>query len=498
MVFINNVRTETREYNDYTLCLRNISLEECFFKLLYNCGFDWIPSYDEMEIVWKALAQLDQIDLNRLYYKNNLYEFVDNPVISQMVLTILSKLEEPFLDPNNPPDIIKEELDAFRNVLHEYVFYKHQICSKIEKMDALIRDVSVIQDTDSAIISFDAFYRFILQKTVGIPMKIKQTFYDLPEEKVKEISYVPDYDFYNDEITEMQRTINPIIMIPQDGLRQSIIAIIAYCCGIMLNEYVDQMCTNFNAIRPGGCRLVLKNEFLYARILINAMAKKHYAGKLELQEGNVIEENGKSDLDIKGMEAFVKSTMNPTVQAKLKKVLYEDILKCENIDQIAVIKKIAMIEKEIYNSISNGEKTYYKPVKIKSASSYESPMQIQGVKAAVAYNELHEPGTEAIDTTERNSLDVIKVEINKKNIELIKDSHPYVYDKAIHSMDTISQFKNGIDSIAIPLNEPVPEWILPFVRYSEIINDNVAKFPLESIGLYRGNANNNSTNLISF
>ena len=146
MVFINNVRTDTREYNDYALCLRNISLEECFFKLLYNCGFDWIPSYDEMEIVWKALAQLDQIDLNRLYYKNNLYEFVDNPVISQMVLTILSKLEEPFLDPNNPPDIIKEELDAFRNVLHEYVFYKHQICSKIEKMDALIRDVSVIQD----------------------------------------------------------------------------------------------------------------------------------------------------------------------------------------------------------------------------------------------------------------------------------------------------------------------------------------------------------------
>lgn len=261
MVFINNVRTETREYNDYTLCLRNISLEECFFKLLYNCGFDWIPSYDEMEIVWKALAQLDQIDLNRLYYKNNLYEFVDNPVISQMVLTILSKLEEPFLDPNNPPDVIKEELDAFRNVLHEYVFYKHQICSKIEKMDALIRDVSIIQDTDSAIISFDAFYRFILQKTVGIPMKIKQTFFDLPEEKVKEISYVPDYDFYNDEITEMQRTINPIVMIPQDGLRQSIIAIIAYCCGIMLNEYVDQMCTNFNAIRPGGCRLALKNEF---------------------------------------------------------------------------------------------------------------------------------------------------------------------------------------------------------------------------------------------
>ena len=65
-------------------------------------------------------------------------------------------------------------------------------------------------------------------------------------------------------------------------------------------------------------------------------------------------------------------------------------------------------------------------------------------------------------------------------------------------MDSVSQFKSGIDSIAIPLNEPVPKWVLPFVRYSEIINDNVAKFPLESIGIFRGNATNNTSNLIAF
>ena len=236
----------------------------------------------------------------------------------------------------------------------------------------------------------------------------------------------------------------------------------------------------------------------YSRLLINTLAKKHYAGRLELQEGNEIESNGSSDVDIKGMEAFVKSTMNPTVQDKLKKILYEEILKPDTIDQISVLKSIAIIEKEIYNSIQQGEKTYYKPAKIKSASSYESPMLIQGVKASVAYNALHESGTEAIDTTARNSLDIVKVDMNPKNIDLIKEEYPEVYARAIELMDTVSQFKNGIDSIAIPLNEPVPGWVLPFIRYAEIINDNVAKFPLESIGLYRGNANNNSTNLISF
>ena len=146
MGFITNVCTESRKYNDMELGLRNISLEECFFKLLYNCGFDWIPDEKDLELVWKALAQLPTADLNRLYYKNNLYEFMENSVATNLLLKCLSELEEPFLDPNSPPDIIKEDLDALRDLLHEYVFYKHQINSKIAKMDALIRDVSIIQD----------------------------------------------------------------------------------------------------------------------------------------------------------------------------------------------------------------------------------------------------------------------------------------------------------------------------------------------------------------
>ena len=197
------------------------------------------------------------------------------------------------------------------------------------------------------------------------------------------------------------------------------------------------------------------------------------------------------------MEAFVKSSMAEETRTKLKKILYEDILKCEQIDQIKVIKDIAIMEKEIYDSIQNGDKKYFKPVKIKSQSAYEDPMRIQGIKAACVYNDLHEDGTEALDLTVRNSVDVVKVEITPRNIDLIKDTHPLVYNKAMELFKT-KEFSVGIDAVAIPINEPVPEWVKPFIRYAEIINDNVSKFPLESIGLYRGNANNNATNIISF
>lgn len=216
---------------------------------------------------------------------------------------------------------------------------------------------------------------------------------------------------------------------------------------------------------------------------------------MELQEGNIVPEA--KSLDVKGMDAFVKSSMNPAIQERLKKILYEDILNTEAIDQIRVLRDIAKVEKEIFDSINNGEKRFFKPVKVKSLASYENPMRIQGIVASYAYNELHEPGTEALDMSIRNSVDVVKVDMNAKNIDRIRDSFPYVYEKAIKLFQT-KEFANGISAIAIPLNESVPGWILPFIEYQVIINDNISGFPIESIGLFRGAQTNNSTNMISF
>ena len=197
------------------------------------------------------------------------------------------------------------------------------------------------------------------------------------------------------------------------------------------------------------------------------------------------------------MEVFVKSTVNPTIQANLKRILAEDILNVESVDPVAVLRALAKEEKKIYQSIQQGEKKFFKPLKVKSISAYENPMRIQGIKASQAYNYLHESGTEALDMSIRNSVDVAKVEINPKNIDRIRDSHPYVYEKALELMKQ-PEYATGIDAIAIPLNEPVPAWILPFVNYDEIINNNLKGFPIESIGIYRGNATNNATNMIQF
>ena len=100
----------------------------------------------------------------------------------------------------------------------------------------------------------------------------------------------------------------------------------------------------------------MKNEFLFRRLLLTD-AKKHYASKQELQEGNVVPEE--ESLDVKGMEAFTKSTTAKETKDKLKKILYEDILNTPVIDQANIISKIAIVEREIFDSIHKGEKKYY-------------------------------------------------------------------------------------------------------------------------------------------
>lgn len=270
--FIYNVLHENRTYNSLEIITNHATLEETFFQLMSSTGFGWIPSEDEMHIIWEMLSKLDQDDLDRLFYKNNLFHFIDNIPVKQAIIYILQTLKAPFMDPNEPPEEILEALKELCDLIKEFVYYDKQIIDRLEKMTSLIRSVSIIQDTDSAIVSFDGWYQYVRQFCIGVPMAIKNevvdacTFIESGDVVVSEPKQtVSEYSFLDDDMIEVDRLIDPMVITPQDGLRYSIINMLAYCVGILVNDYMDKYCTNAHSDNERACLISLKNEFLKFR-----------------------------------------------------------------------------------------------------------------------------------------------------------------------------------------------------------------------------------------
>lgn len=534
MQFINNICKEkrSRKFNDYQI-LDNayIKVEDCFAKIILGCGYRWIPNDDELDIIWKTLSNLSREDLCRVYYKNNLYEFASNKTIYGLVQRMILKLKQPLLNSLDIPEEIQDDIKLFSDLMYEYVYYKYMIIDRVDRCDNMIKSVTMVSDTDSTIISLDAWYRFIVEGLNGMDIRIanyvgspimfseKDDNGNWKDTKWRDcVDFEPkkfDYNFYTDEIVEMEHRSRPDILTPNDNVRYSVINIMAFVLDRLVNDYMEQFCLNNHSLTPGRkCKIIAKNEYTFARLLMTKV-KKNYASLMVLQEGNLVPEE--KQLDVKGIECMTKSSKSENTRNALKKILLEDILKAPVIDQLRFIKDIAIFEKRIVDSLNAGSKEYYKPVTIKAMSSYSDPMRIQGIKASMAWNVIKSNDLPAINLDERNAVNIAKVNINSLTVEHVKDKYPDIYENVLKALkmeeflpttpsksaeerESIKEklfAKANIDSIAIPLDVEVPEWLMPFIDYTTIVSDNIGGFPYESIGVMRMGKNTvNYTNIV--
>lgn len=488
--YIENIRKDTLKYlvyDDLNVLDRNITVEQCLLRLISKCGWNnWVPGDEAVKAIWQTICNLDQRTINRVYYTNNLYEFCNNSKVSNLVLNMLVALEKPYLDPNKVPDEIKDYMTQFYDLVEEWCYYRHIWIDKLERVYNMTRDSVLITDTDSCIVSLDEWYKFILAKTIGIPMRIKYTQAELKEAAEKaEIQWRHtepkfEYDFYNDKLVEAKRKKYPLLIIEEDNLRYSIVNILAHVVSKLILDYMVLFSENYNTKTEGReCLLIMKNEFLFRSLLLKEKGKKNYATIQLVQEGNIIPED--KQLDIKGLP-ITKVGMPESTKEALKDIIEYDILRNSFVDQVEIFKKFTILEKQIYESLHNKNKEYHKPARIKSKSNYENPMRIQGIKGSVAYNMIKDKMEEEIDLNERNTVLIIKVQIDKKNIDKIIDSFPEHYLRMQKVLE-LPEFKGSIDSIAIPFDKDIPDWIVPFIDYNTIIQDNLRAFPLESVGM---------------
>lgn len=541
LTFIDNVRMEHGDwkFNDWEVLGAQgfVSVEECFNKIMMNCGYKYIPTEQDMDVVYQIIQNCNQIELNRLFYKNNLYCFMDLPIARDLMVKIVTGMKRPYIEPADPPKEILPYLDQLRDLLVEYVFYCHQYIDRMVRNKEMIKTISIVSDTDSSFVSLDAWYRYNIaylkdydcpilhqqidvykmleaekkkedywwkdgetpewysayDKTAAVSFLKTDDFGDVDPKELQAIEFLDnkkDYDFYNDEIIEQKRLIDATKIIPQDNMKFALINIMCYVLSTVINLYMIDFTKQSGSYRSDNlCKINMKNEFYMSRIMLTD-AKKHYASLQILQEGNYL---GNGVLDAKGIDCLTKSSTSRDTQKALKKILLEDMLTGETVDQLRLIKDIAILEKTIFMDLKSGSKKYYKPATIKSMDNYDEPTRIQGVKAAMAWNHIKcdLPG---FDLNDRNPLDVIKVSVDAKSLEQIREEYPDHYKRMMELIDphcTIflegrkicDVFKGKLDSIGLPKDLAVPEWLKPFIDYNQIISDNLSGFPLSSAGI---------------
>lgn len=533
--FINHIVSEKddRRFSDKGILDRNIEPEDCLIKVYFECGYNWQPTEEEIDIIWQVIRNLNQEDINRIYYKNNLLEFIDNKVVMNLITTILKKLKSPLLNSLDIPEEIQPDIKLLGDIVIEYVYYRYMFIDRTDRCGNMMKAVIGVSDTDSAIVCLDSWYKHIAEKISGqyftIANYAQNPIYEPEKGKripIRELPKKYNFDFINNKIVDKKFSIKPLKLHPDANMKYSIINILAYIMDRAVNDYMCKVCENCHSLqikqkvytdiseeefklgmsysiqdvaifkfdkytgkpKPNwsleynrNCMMILKNEFTMNRVLLTA-GKKHYASLQSVQEGNIVPYD--KQVDIKGIDILLKSTAPEMTRKALKKILEEDILRADEISQLRIIQDIAIYEKTLMDSIKSGNRTFYKPATIKSINSYENPMRIQGIKASIVWNNIKPDDYPSINLEDRNAISIAKVKLNKSNADKIANKYPDVYNNIISTLN-LPEFNGTIDSIGIPLDIIVPEWITEFIDYDTILLDNIKGFPFESVGCMR-------------
>ena len=469
--WLETVINEDVEVDDWVI---PVSYDDVYERI-QNMVLEWDDSYEKG--LSQYLRSLTNDELTRIYYKNNLIEFTrrhdklknlhrkvfesipnyeymdeDDSVIPKEMRQkfTLSKDKKKdwnkfvdsqyFYDPNDVPDTISKYIKEMNEIYMKYVYVQYLSIDRIYRLKNFKRKVVTVIDTDSNILSLDTWIEFLFNEIL-------------------------DEDKYG------RHHMNNIFIAVN-----SITYIITNIVTDILLYYGK--CSNVEEKwRP---RFNMKNEFFFSKLIIGK-TKKRYISKIMLREGNLIK-NGKSD--VKGFD-FKKASTSEFAEKRYMKYINEILLRGDDINLKQLILELRKFKEEIVESIKNGERTYLPNGNAKELEAYKDPSTNQGVRGVLSWN-MTQPDNQ-ISFPAKVSL--VKMNINApEDIEPMKDRYPDVYNAIIEGIfnDTSGIFikRNkkgdlkitGLQILAIPSNDKIPEWAMDYIDYNTMVNTIIAPF----------------------
>ena len=387
-------------------------------------------------VIWEVLTHCTNDQLTRIYYKNNLYEFIAAPKIHAILLDIF-RTTDGFRNPNKVPDNIYPYLKELWELMNEFVFYNHAYTERINRLVHYKRQSVIVIDTDSNMINIEPWVEYLRDH--------------IWEESGCELS--------------------------TDDKTFASVNCLAFLVTQMVRALLAKYCKDCNVLDEWAQRINMKNEFYYGKMLL-ANVKKRYAALTKLQEGVEIKPGSKKELDVKGYD-FRKSGVNEEISDKLYSILLECIMRPDQLNISRILSKLDYIENDIIQSLKQGRRDYLLRMNCKSPKAYSNPDTQGAVLGPMLWNTTF-PENEIMIP---DKLDVVILNGVKEEEFVAKmgDKYPDKVDRIVRFIFNGPQkehFANkGLVYLALPNDgSNIPELFIPFINTGKIITRNIGTF----------------------
>lgn len=429
---------------------------------------------DTYEASWQdgvieMVSNLSDDDVTKIYYKNNFLEFteahekvldlyddlfagVKNLPYAEKYEDIPEELRSKFtkgqehdkvkayneyvniqyfLNPNSPPDSIKEILDKLKDLYMKYVYIPFMSIDRIHRLKYFMRRTVCIVDTDSNILNIDEWVNFC-NRTI-----LRNSSYGRSAENNKFICV--------------------------NTLTYYITAAVQHT----LNEY------GLHSYIPDDYRPIfnMKNEFYFQKLVVGKK-KKRYISAMKLREGNMFHPYKQ---DTKGFD-YMKAGTAETANKRFDNIVRQYILESVVPDVSGILYELKKFEEDILNSLRHGEITYLTLASAKEKEAYANPYSQQAFRGAIAWNAVY-PDDEI---QYPSKVSILKLTTFTENdIKDLQNTYPEVYDalmrNVFHSPDKQISDK-GLQIIAIPSGHKIPDWCQPYIDVQTVIGNTLAPF----------------------
>lgn len=414
---------------DAELDLDIIPSREDLYNLLIS-KFEDTP-YNEF-IVKNIVANLTDLEVTRLYYKNNFLAFIENRIVKDLLSEIV-KYE--FLEIPKPSKDLAPLLKIFWAMVKDYCVDVRIPRMRTKFCHTHIRKTVLTVDTDS---------NFLYNKP--FTNKLRKFF---PET-------LANYD--NDK-----------------SIKLSCINLSMLTFTNLIAEGYDNMGRCLNIDDEHRPVINMKNEFAYERIMTTP-AKKHYAGMLMAQEGVILQGSPERRLDMKGLN-LRKSSLNKNIREYFTKTLIDKILLPKKINLSDIYKDFEEMENTIEKSLLNGDLDYCQPGKVNSIDKYAAPFTIQTLRGTLLWNALF-PDNPIAPPNKVNYIKLKEYDYSTFIAKLPEDKKQQVSnlysDPRMNNVSGKSLGEYNVNIICLPKNvTKLPDFLIDYVDTTVMVHDQI-------------------------